>query len=164
MIQLVTIPEEKMQTLFNLYQLYLHDLSRFEDDYPLDEHGLFDIGNTDLYWKKEQLFPYFINSNDQIAGFALLTGPPYSPKGVDFAVQEFFILNAYRRKGVGQTAANLIFQRHPGKYSISQLAKNLPAVSFWRNVLQHNQFVYEEYEELLEEKIPAVSQVFRTER
>jgi predicted acetyltransferase len=50
-------------------------------------------------------------------------------------VQEFFVLRAFRRKGIGDRAASEIFNHFPGRWQLQVLEKNLPAQAFWRRVV-----------------------------
>ena len=44
-------------------------------------------------------------------------------------------MKKYRRKGVGKAAAMKIFDRFPGSWEVSQWANNIPAQSFWKQVI-----------------------------
>ena len=55
--------------------------------------------------------------------------------GVRFRLAEFFILKRYRRTGVGRQAARALFDRFRGRWQLSILARNAPAIAFWRRVL-----------------------------
>ena len=58
---------------------------------------------------------------------------------------EFFVLRKFRRRGIGRLAAHQLFARYPGLWRVYQEAGNLPAQSFWREVVSrytHNQFEY----------------------
>jgi len=72
----------------------------------------------------------------RLAGFAPVSARTLLPKsagGHDLA--EFFVLRAYRRRGVGATAARQLFDRFPGRWEVRELAENAPAIASWRRVI-----------------------------
>jgi aminoglycoside 6'-N-acetyltransferase I len=129
----------------NLYPLYLHDLSEFSDTLP-NEHGILepDAVRTlseqgevqNIWWQRRgKLLPFLIRVELVPAGFAFIVKSPEENPEIDFCLQEFFIVRAYRRTGVGRRAAEELFRRFPGQWELYVLAKNLNAQAFWRAVL-----------------------------
>lgn len=141
------IGPEKQSILRNLYSLYLHDLSAYAKGLQISEDGSFEFDSFALIWEKEGLTPYLIITDDDLAGFILLLEAPLTKK-VDKVINDFFILNPYRGKGVAKAAAARIFEQHKGSYYISQLNKNEPAVRFWRKIYQQMELDVEEYTEI----------------
>ena len=45
-------------------------------------------------------------------------------------------MRKYRRKGVGRTAARLVFERFPGKWEVIQHGDNEPSKVFWEDVIR----------------------------
>jgi predicted acetyltransferase len=121
--------------LRHLLQLYLYDFTEFDGD-DVDEHGLYHYSYLDHYWTEADRHPYLVRVAGKIAGFALVrveeddAGVPYA----DMA--EFFILKKYRGQGVGQAVAFHLFDLYPGKWEVSEIARNLPAQAFWRKVIE----------------------------
>src|SRR5216683_1643746 len=104
--------------LTNVYPLYLHDLSEFDDHYyTLDDRGV---------WMP-----------DHRASFALVNQAPspHMQPGMDFRMSEFFVLRKYRGQGVGRRAVITLFDRFRGKWEIFELTRNAIAISFWRRVI-----------------------------
>lgn len=131
--------------LRRLLELYQHDLSEFTGD-DVDAHGLFGYRYLDHYWTEPGRWPFLVGVRTsepagdagvrRLAGFALVTDRtllPGSAGGHDLA--EFFVLRAYRRRGVGAAAARQLFDRFPGRWEVRQLAENAPAIAFWRRVI-----------------------------
>ena len=80
--------------------------------------------------------PFVILANGQRAGFALVARPPAFPRtSVDHRMAEFFIVTAARRRGVGASAAALLFQRFAGEWEVLEDEHNQPALLFWRRVI-----------------------------
>ena len=61
-----------------------------------------------------------------------------------YQIQHLFVLNGYRRKNVGSEAAKQVIQKYRGKWSISQIKSNEPAIKFWRAFYKKQQIHYEE--------------------
>jgi predicted acetyltransferase len=144
MVILEKMPAEQAYILQNLYPCYIHELSEFLGAFP-NKHGLFeseDIAYYDretflkIWWQhSDQLFPFLIKVGDKPAGFVLITAQPFSYNS-DFAIQDFFILNPYRKKGLAEKAAVIAFGLFHGNWKIEVLPKNLPACAFWRHVIE----------------------------
>lgn len=158
-ITLERITPEKKLILRNLYSLYLHDLSAFAVSLMVSDDGSFEFDSFDVIWEKEGLSPYLIKADGNLAGFILLLETPLT-KRVDKVINDFFILNPYRGKGVARAAVSQIFEEHKGSYYISQLTRNEPAVRFWKKIYQQFEIDFEEVTEDQDGE-PVVYQTFR---
>ena len=122
--------------IINLMQLYIYELSFFEDEtvnFKLFDNGLYDIGKyTKLYWKENKRHPYILKCNGEIAGFTLVR---FNEDG-HYEIGEFFVLNKYRKLGAGKYMARQMFDEFHGKWEIRVLLKNKIAQNFWRSVLK----------------------------
>ncbi len=77
--------------------------------------------------------PLIILNDEQPAGFALVSRPPrHQRQEFDFCMSEFFIVPASRRRGIGRSAAHLIFNRFSGTWLVTEFLHNKAAVAFWR--------------------------------
>jgi predicted acetyltransferase len=111
-----------------LLQLYRYDFSEF-DGSDVDRHGEYLHRYFDEYWLEGNRVAFLIRVDGALAGFALLyTGDPHD-------VAEFFVMRKYRRMGVGQHAATLLFKRFPGRWTVRQQVTNRPAIAFWREAI-----------------------------
>ncbi len=80
--------------------------------------------------------PFVILNDGQRAGFALVSrSPPYPRGSVDYRMAEFFIVGDARRRGVGASAAYLLFNRFAGHWEVLEDDQNRPALQFWRRVI-----------------------------
>jgi predicted acetyltransferase len=79
-----------------------------------------------------------IANDDQPVGFALVrVRYPLAGNGAASHVMvEFFIARAWRRRGLGQAAVRLIFDRFAGQWHIMEDLRNAGAVNFWRQVVR----------------------------
>ncbi|GAA0126826.1 GNAT family N-acetyltransferase [Clostridium sp. CTA-19] len=149
-IELIPVKVETKHILENLMTLYLHDLSEFADDLKININGKFEYDGVDLYITQDELKPFFIYLEDDIVGFILLNTGRYVPKGVDFVVNEFFILKTFRRKGISTLAIKKLFDNNKGKYKIGQLANNKIAIHFWKKFYKIQEIEYKESIEIVD--------------
>lgn len=136
----------------NLYPLYLHDLSGhygLTDGPTLNRHGIYEDSDEyrtladqyetqNIWWEKPGcLFPFLLRVNDIPMGFALIATPPYCAKGVDYFVNEFFLLRPYRGKGLGEAAAVQIFEKFKGEWELftNPAEMNITGQKFWRKTV-----------------------------
>lgn len=122
----------------NVYPLYLHDLSAFTDYYSLGADGL---------WRPDHLGDWLaggplqhalvIVADGDPAGFAFVGQAPFAhmTPARDFRLCEFFVLNRFRRRGVGRGAAFAIFDRFRGEWEVTEVPRNEGAIAFWRRVI-----------------------------
>jgi len=124
--------------LTNVYPLYLHDLSRYDDGYyTLDERGRWRPDHLPSWLEDDGDHPLILVESGRGLGFALVNQAPsrHLGPGVDFRMSEFFVLGAHRRRGIGRRAVFALFDRFPGTWEISELPRNEPAIRFWRAVI-----------------------------
>jgi predicted acetyltransferase len=123
-------PDQK-PLIANLIQLYLYDMTE-SMPFPVGADGRFEYDFFDRFWR----FPYLIHVNDEIAGFAFVIDEcPLTQRQPCWFMAEFFVLKAYRRRGVGQAAVDAILGHHPGDWHIAVPLANQPAQGFWGRAL-----------------------------
>ncbi len=122
--------------LSNLLELYIHDLSEVAP-VELGADGRFGYPKLSLYWAEpERNLAFFIRHGGRVVGFALVTrGSPVTDDPNVLDVAEFFVLRRYRRSGVGRRAAQLVWQRLPGTWTVRVLEGNRAAIPFWSRVV-----------------------------
>lgn len=134
-ITLVEVPEKQKSVLRQLVELYEYDLSPFTG-YELNEHGYYGYSYLDYYWTEKERFAYFIMLDEKIAGFVLVNDYCEASREPDAkAIAEFFVMKAFRRKGIGQHTAKSIFDLFPGAWEIHQYLDNKESVIFWEKVV-----------------------------
>lgn len=123
------------ETLANLVQLYIHDFNDFlprDRRIAIQDDGRYpDVLSLDDYWSKPDHAVWFIRADNELAGFALLNRKSHCSRPVDHNMGEFFILRAYRQKGVGSRAGVDLIKQHPGQWEIAVGAGNFLAQAFW---------------------------------
>lgn len=150
-ITLIPAQEADKPIVANLYSLYLHDLSAYTESVTIHSDGSFVFDDLDFLWKEEGISPFLINYDDHLIGFLLLLERPYLKKEIDYSINDIFILNAYRGKGLGLKVIETLFQDKPGSYYIIELSANKPAVMFWKKVYQKLNISFKEVEESIDE-------------
>ncbi|MET7859374.1 hypothetical protein ABZS81_19515 [Streptomyces sp. NPDC005318] len=128
-VELIAVSAEDKLVLANLMQLYLHDFSEL-DARDLSAHGTFDYPWLDSYFTGSDREAYLIRIGARPAGFALARCDVEGDDGA-WNVSEFFVVRRHRRRGVARDAARLLFQQHPGTWTLSYLHHNAPAARLW---------------------------------
>jgi predicted acetyltransferase len=135
--------------LRNLFEHYIHDMAEwFEIDTRPDGSYSYD---TSQVWKNG-FDAYLVRIGDSIAGFALV-GSAVEWLGDTGAndVHEFFVIRRFRRRGVGQRVATLLWNERPGEWLVRVVESNAPAVLFWRTaVSEYSRGLYEEEGRLID--------------
>jgi predicted acetyltransferase len=151
--------------LRHLLQLYMYDFSVFWEDDDLDAHvdheGLFDAGiDLDSYLNTSARWAHLVWNGEWLVGFAMLRAETVLRPAPGRYIEEFFIMQRYRHKGLGRAVATRLFNSYRGYWEISEIGSNLPAQNFWRRVLSG--YTANRYEELTthEDGMPIVWQTF----
>lgn len=150
---------EDRTILENLYSLYLHDLSFYSNSIEVSPNGSFIYDDMSMIWNEEGVVPYFIKREEKLAGFILLLERPFLKKTSDYSINDIFILNPYRGKGLGQEVLNTLFEQKKGRYFVVELERNKPAVIFWKKVFERLGISYDERKELVDDE-PCLIQIF----
>jgi predicted acetyltransferase len=129
-LSLSKLGPESDALLQNLLQLYIHDMSEwFETDSTPEGRYVYD---TSVIWE-HGYHAYLAKAGEAIAGFALIgSAAEWLGDAGSHDMHEFFILRKFRRSGLGQRMATLLWNAHSGVWFIRVLESNTPAVHFWR--------------------------------
>ncbi len=126
-----------------VYPEYLEELAAVSRSgtgvFPvLGEHGERHSELLARWFRDDRSHPLLLLSAGHASGFALVSRPLVTPTAKDAAeyrMAEFFIRDKFRRRGVGQAAAALIFSRFAGRWEIVEATVNARAVAFWRRTV-----------------------------
>ena len=139
-VTLAEVPADQKHVITNLIQLYKYDFSGFaEIGSPYGEvgaDGRYVYDGLDRYWHEDGLFALTTHADGRLAGFILVDRWSALDRPIDHSVGEFFVLQKYRRIGVGSRAAKSLFHRWPGRWEVSVAWYNKPAVAFWRKAIE----------------------------
>ena len=134
--ELVRVGAAELPVLRQIFEYYLYDFSEMLGS-SLREHGGF---VREEKWQSELARPnvdrWLIRSGGAWAGFAIVAHESWldGRAGVH-DVDEFFVLRALRRHGLGRQVATRLFSAHSGPWEVRVLASNPAAVGFWRAVI-----------------------------
>jgi predicted acetyltransferase len=129
-LQIATLYD--MPTVLNMANLYRYDLSEFMA-WSVEADGMHRCYGLEDYWKHNNL-PFIIYVDNELAGF-LLVETFTEDASRDYEIGEFFILRKFRRSGIATKVCLELFDRFKGRWVVSQLAPNKPAIDFWHKIL-----------------------------
>ena len=133
MIRLLVVQEKDRELLWNINQKYLYEMTNYYDD-PMDAAGNYHYGYFDAYFSDPQRTAYFLYDDEALVGFAMLHSYSCVAKAPDHTMAEFTIFPAYRRRHLAFDAANMILEKHPGRWEIKYNEKNIAAKQLWNKV------------------------------
>ena len=116
--------------LDNLLQLYLYDLSEFV---PLEisPQGKYEQTMSPKYVSSFEKSAYIIHADLHIIGFVLV-----EPYGEYIKINDLFVLNMWRNKGVGSAVVNILLKK--GKPLLCEFhTRNELAKFFWTNIMKN---------------------------
>lgn len=137
MVDLFAARIEEKPVLARLIELYEHDMSEFTGD-DVGSDGCFGYRYLDFYWTETHRKPFLLKTEGQVCGFVLVrldVQSALAPESTAHNIAEFFIMRKYRRRGIGQQAATLAFDRFRGSWEVFQVAGHSTAQQFWRKVI-----------------------------
>jgi predicted acetyltransferase len=122
-----------------IYRDYLEDLAPESTGlFPLlGEFGQSEPDQLDRWFHDPNALLLVIADSAQPVGFALVSRAVPEPgrAQVDYRMSEFFIARSHRRRGIGRSAVQLIFDRLAGRWEVLEHQRNPDAVKFWRRVV-----------------------------
>ncbi|GIK66959.1 MAG: hypothetical protein BroJett018_47530 [Chloroflexota bacterium] len=124
-------------TYRNLFQFYLYEFSRFMGFITTNAGRFYEI-DLDGCWTSANRYPFLIRADGNLAGLAMITQREksrYTGEANVMDLQEFFIMAAFQKRGIGRQAAHEVFDMFPGRWEVFQLARNTNAQVFWRKVV-----------------------------
>lgn len=125
----ITIKEvevKQKEILERLLQLYLHNVSlNFSMEFDSNT-GMYGYDDISKYFENDDNKAFLILKENEIAGFMLVD--IIDNKKI---IQEMFVLNNYKRKGIGKTAVSLVFEKYKGDWEIKSLPCSENAEKFW---------------------------------
>jgi predicted acetyltransferase len=134
--EILPATKEEMPIVANLFELYAHDFSEFHSVEPGPD-GRFGYPDLPLYWSEPGRYPFLIKVDGKLAGFALIRKlSPAAGHDAAWDVAEFFVLRAYRRRGVGRKAAHSVWRQFAGLWQVRVMRANQTAQRFWQRAVE----------------------------
>ena len=130
-ITIVLASKNEKEILRNLLEKYLYEFSQY-DDADVNDIGFYGYDYLDYYWTEnnENRFAYFIKVDKKLAGFFMIR------EHTNYEMAEFFVMNKYRRLGVGTYVMKFIFNKYTGKWQIGYTPRNKIAKIFWNKIVE----------------------------
>ena len=97
---------------------------------------VFGYKDLHMFWKNDGITPYFIKVDHSIVGFLLLLERPFLKKENDFGINDIFILNQYKGKGIGKQAVENLLEEKRGQYFVIELLKMYQQCRFGRKYIK----------------------------
>ena len=134
-IEILAAKREDEPVLANLLELYVYEFSELLD-MAVGEDGRFGYPRLSLYWSEADRYPLLVRVDGKLGGFALVRrGPGVTGDGTVWDVAEFFVLRAYRRRGVGTRVAHEVWSRFPGQWEVRVMEENTAGLRFWKDAV-----------------------------
>jgi predicted acetyltransferase len=130
-VQLVRFEADHGPVLDRLMALYVYDLADLLS-LRIRADARFTDPEAEAFLANPEVDCWRIHVDGALAGFAIASP---SPEG--WFLEDFFVLRAHRRAGVGAKAARAVFAKRLGPWSLTVRDGNAPALAFWRTVLPH---------------------------
>lgn len=132
MIELQLVKKSEKELLYNIFQKYLYEMTKYYDD-EMDNKGNYLYRYFNNYFTEPTRKALFIICDGKIAGFMMINNHSYIGKKPDYVISEFSIFPMYRRKGIAQEAIAIVFSQYRGKWELKFSLKNKPAINLWCN-------------------------------
>lgn len=143
-LRLVEASDDNASVLAQLTQFYLHDISEFSGAEP-EQSGLFNesgLGDSD---DTRRTFLIYLRSVP--AGFLSYERCTRANEAFQGCrLRHMFIIRGYRRLGIGEEIARMLFELHHGPWEAVVAESNEPGTHFVRQVVRR--YTFKNYREL----------------
>jgi len=133
-LQIERVQIQQRELLRTMLDMYLHEMSVF-GGVELGEDGHMEYPNFSCYWVEPERHAFLIRVRGKVAGFVMVRDIESFGGGAIHTVAEFFVLNVYRRLGIGEEIARIVFNQYPGAWQVAVQEDNKVARSFWKTVV-----------------------------
>ena len=137
--ELKRIDKENLKILENLFQLYIHDISK-ELSWDCNASGVFEVYSLHEWIDNKENFGYLIFVQDKLAGFVMVDKDfkVLTKQANNYNLSEIFILNNYKGKGLASSVVKKVFDMHKGNWESRPVPKSISALTFWERVFVNN--------------------------
>lgn len=133
MLYIEEVKTEKRQVLYNFMQKYLYEMSLYYGG-SMNTEGNFDYPYLPYYFEEESRKAVFIYDDEEIIGFSLINNHSFTGEKIDNCIAEFTVFPAYRHRGNGMKAVELLLKSRPGSWQLKYSSVNKPGQTFWQKV------------------------------
>ena len=139
---LIKINNDSLNILKNLFQLYIHDISK-ELSWNVNKNGLFEAYSLDDWFKDKNNFGYIIYVDNNIAGFIMIDKEfkVLENKPENLNLSEIFILNNFKEKGLAKNVVLKVYVKKDSQISEDEIVSNIKKI-FIRDTASINTSIY----------------------
>ncbi len=132
-VRAVEVREDRRETLFNLMQKYLYEMTRY---YPIamGEDGNYIYKYLPLYFREASRRAYFFYARETLVGFALINDYSFTGEPTDNSIAEFTIFPGYRGRGYAGAAVEALRALRPGSWQLKYSPENEAGARLWQKV------------------------------
>lgn len=138
MISIIKATKDDYTVIANMCRFYAYDLSRWcasiSDNWDFPDSGMYESFDPKIYFEDEGRHAYTIRVYNELAGFVLLNQATENSEN-NWNMGEFFIIAKFQGQGIGSLVAQSIWNMHPGKWEVSVIPNNKPALKFWEKTI-----------------------------
>lgn len=137
--ELKQIDNQNLNILENLFQLYIHDISR-ELPWDCNDGGVFEAYSLKDWLENKENFGYLIYVEDKLAGFVMVDREfkVLTDQSTAYNLSEIFVLNNYKGKGLASKVVKQVFDMYKGNWECRPVPKSISALTFWEKVFANN--------------------------
>jgi predicted acetyltransferase len=128
-IEIVPATLDQKPLLGQLFELYQYDFSAYTGE-DVDDDGRYGYPRLDSWWDDPDRHPFLLRVDGHWAGFALV-----HDHRTRRDMAEFFVLQKFRRGGVGTRFARAMFEQYPGAWQVREMRENRRAIAFWKEAI-----------------------------
>ncbi len=133
--QLVEATFADYPTIQNMGRFYVYDLSRHcglktDHNWACPADGLYECIDLKKYFIENDSHSFLVKIDEELAGFVLIDKVGLK-KTTEWNIGEFYIVAKFQGTGVAAQVLAKFF----GKWEVSAIPENTPAVKFWRKTI-----------------------------
>ena len=130
MARVVFVDRDEKDSMRDIFQDYMVELSQFDPDIKFDGNGKVVYKWFDYYWEESSRYPMYYMVDGVVAGIAMVRQlEPYM-----YEMAEFYVKPEYRVDGNAKAFAMDVMNMFDGNFDISTRYTNPRAVKFWHKV------------------------------
>lgn len=126
---------EEADIVRRLGQLYLHELCRSSHQ-ELQDDGTFAFPQLEACFTEGDRYAYIVRLRGKVAGFAVVKARETTTDHPYHEISDLFVVETYRRFGLGEEVARVLFERHEGLWRVTARDGHEVARTFWRKVIR----------------------------
>jgi predicted acetyltransferase len=133
--ELIAAARRQKPILEDLLQLYIEEFSAFVS-VPVGVDGRFVYKNLASYWTEPGRHPFLIRVGKDWGGFVFVKQESETSNDKEcWDMAEFFVLDRYRRRGLGSNVAQAVWRAFPGRWEVRVMEWHKAAHAFWSEAI-----------------------------